>query len=245
MLISAALVFAQSRGGMLAFAVPTLIAFLFAKKRMQIVQLALFAAMFIAIVLLFNVNIEIDGGRSLNLNQAIANIVSIFGSSGTGNLDGTKEWRLRWWSAIIDYTVNGDHFWQGRGFGMGLAEADGFVVGAEGDGPMVRSPHNAQMTILARLGVPGLIIWVSFLICWFTMMARNASAAFRQNQESWGRIFVFIALYALSAIIDSSFDVALEGPMIGIWFWVLIGMGIGTSTAYWSTRPWQSALRTA
>uniref|UniRef100_Q07KV3 O-antigen polymerase n=1 Tax=Rhodopseudomonas palustris (strain BisA53) TaxID=316055 RepID=Q07KV3_RHOP5 len=245
LLISAALVVAQNRGGMLAFAIPTLIAMFLAQNRMQIVKLALFAALFILVVLILNIKIEIGGGRNLDINQAVANVVSVFGSSSTGNLDGTKEWRLRWWSAIIDYTFKGDYFWQGKGFGMGLAEADGFIVGAEGDGPMVRSPHNAHMTILARLGVPGLIVWLTFLTCWFTMMARNARAAFRQHEDTWARMFVFIALYVLSAIIDSTFDVALEGPMLGIWFWVLIGTGIGMSTVYWSTRPWQSSLRTA
>ena len=32
--------------------------------------------------------------------------------------------------------------------------------------------------------------------------------------------------------IDASFDVALEGPMVGIWFWCLFGFGIASSMIY-------------
>jgi hypothetical protein len=32
--------------------------------------------------------------------------------------------------------------------------------------------------------------------------------------------------YWLAAFVDMSFDVYLEGPQGGIWFWVIIGFGI-------------------
>ena len=33
-------------------------------------------------------------------------------------------------------------------------------------------------------------------------------------------------------MIDASFDVALEGPMLGIWFWSLFGLGIASTMVY-------------
>jgi hypothetical protein len=36
----------------------------------------------------------------------------------------------------------------------------------------------------------------------------------------------------MAIIIDGTFDVALEGPMLGIWFWCLIGLGIGSVMVY-------------
>jgi hypothetical protein len=37
-------------------------------------------------------------------------------------------------------------------------------------------------------------------------------------------------------LINASFDVALEGPMLGIWFWCIIGLGIGSSMLYGASR---------
>ena len=56
---------------------------------------------------------------------------------------------------IQNYTLRGEHFWTGKGFGVSLAEVDGFVVCYNHNAPPLRSPHNAFMTILARGGVPG------------------------------------------------------------------------------------------
>ena len=39
-------------------------------------------------------------------------------------------------------------------------------------------------------------------------------------------LFLFTGRYAMSFVINATFDVALEGPMQGIWFWCLVGFGI-------------------
>ena len=49
----------------------------------------------------------------------------------------------------------------------------------------------------------------------------------RRNRKTWAGLFLFVGCYALASIINATFDVALEGPMQGIWFWCLIGVGIG------------------
>jgi O-Antigen ligase len=177
-------------------------------------------------------DIPLPGGRTLGPGQIISNVESLIGTSQAANLDGTKEWRLRWWQAIQDYTFRGPYFWTGKGYGLGLAEADGFVVGRELGGPMVRSPHNAHLTMLARSGVPGLVLWVATGLAWFAMLLRNVVLAKRRKETHWANIFIWIACYALAIVIDASFDVALEGPMLGIWFWSLFGLGIAASMIY-------------
>ena len=39
---------------------------------------------------------------------------------------GTKEYRLEWWSHLFNTTVFGEYFWTGRGFGFNLGEGTGF-----------------------------------------------------------------------------------------------------------------------
>ena len=77
------------------------------------------------------------------------------GQSNTSNLEGTRAWRLQWWQDIIDYTVHGRYFWTGKGFGINLADDDDYQGTV--NGLPNRSPHNIQMTVLARAGVPGLV----------------------------------------------------------------------------------------
>ena len=62
----------------------------------------------------------------------------------------------------------------------------------------------------------------------FVNMFRARSA----GDHVWANFFLLIACYALSAVIDGTFDPALEAPMQGIWFWSLFGVGIGAVMIY-------------
>ena len=229
-----------SRGGMLACVVPIVIAAILGGQIKRLGRILLFGGALFAFAYAAGVDIPvvspagIDGGRKIGVEQIIDNIESIMGSGDAGNLEGTKEWRLYWWRTIVDYTFNGPYFWTGKGFGMSLAETDGFA-GAEElkEGRAVtRSPHNAHLTMLARAGVPGLALWIAALCAWFGMVVRNIVLARKRGDTRWANIFIWIGCYVTSILIDASFDVALEGPMLGIWFWALFGLGMGASMIY-------------
>jgi hypothetical protein len=88
------------------------------------------------------------------------------------------------------------------------------------------------MTILARAGVPGLALWLLFLISWLGVITNAMLTARRRGHTEWAGLFLFIGCYAVSCVINATFDVALEGPMQGIWFWSLVGFGIGSVMIY-------------
>lgn len=231
-LIISILIVTPSRGAMLACVIPIMAATVFGGKIKAFMPVIFGASVLFFIGYVAEVEIPVSDGRSIGPAQLVSNVESIFGSSETANLDGTKAWRLRWWKAIVDYTINGPYFWTGKGFGMGLAEADGFVVGLERGGPVVRSPHNAHLTMLARTGVPGITLWTLAIITWFGMMGRNFILAHRMHEPQWANILLWISCYLASIVIDASFDVAIEGPMLGIWFWSLFGLGIAASMIF-------------
>src|SRR5690606_398058 len=54
----------------------------------------------------------------------------------------------------------------------------------------------------------------------------------RRKEDWWANLFLFIACYVAAILVNASFDVALEGPMLGIWFWALLGLGIGSTMTY-------------
>lgn len=230
------LVASQNRGGMLALLLPLTLAMLLTGQISRLAAIA--CALALALLVTYAVNIEIDvprGERPISARAVIDNVTSIASSNDANNLDGTKKWRLGWWTAIRDYTFHGPYFWTGKGFGINLAMADGFVVGLELGGPVLRSPHNVHMTYLGRAGVPGLTLWLLTIGTWIIALLRAAHLAWRRGDLDWARYFVFLVCYLSAIVIDASFDVALEGPMLGIPFWILFGIGFGSLMVY---RAW-------
>jgi hypothetical protein len=171
--------------------------------------------------------------RAISPGQVTENVLSIGGgkSDARGNLSNTREWRLEWWQSIVDYTLFGPYFWSGKGFGVNLADDDGFQV-AQADEAQLRSPHNVHMTFLARMGVPGAVAWVGFLLCFAVSLLRGFLRARRTGDRWWAHLHLWILSYWVAFLVNASFDVFLEGPQGGIWFWCVTGLGIATIDAY-------------
>ncbi|HFD15050.1 MAG TPA: O-antigen ligase domain-containing protein [Rhodospirillales bacterium] len=215
-----------NRGGFLALLLGSGFAAMHARLlrmvRVALVVAALTNAAILASVLDLLPRYQVND-RIIGTEQLYTNVVSIFwdveGFSGTG----TKRWRLAWWGEIIDYTVFGNYFWTGKGFGINLADDDGFQVVADGS---LRSPHNGHLTILARMGVPGFVLWVLFLgslllRLWLRYRRlKRAGAAFEAALCLW------VLAFLIAAIVNATFDVYLEGPMGGVWFWSVTGLGL-------------------
>jgi hypothetical protein len=154
-------------------------------------------------------------------------IATVFSNdAGTERYQGTKEFRIRWWNYIINYTFNGEYFWTGKGFGIGLGVADGFID------ELVRSPHNGHMTVLARSGVPGFCLWIMTQLSWAVMIISCYLKSGTQGKSRWNGLFMFLFLYWLSFMITIYFEVVLEGPTGGIWFWTLYGVGLASIHLY-------------
>jgi hypothetical protein len=173
-----------------------------------------------------------------------ANLASVFGTDdqSAGGLEGNKQWRLAWWSKIADYTFRGEYFWVGKGFGVNLADNDGFQTSLS---TPLRSPHSAFMTMLARAGVPGLAFWLLSQVSWLWVMLR-AHVKARRHKESWqARLFAFFILAWLAFTLNASFDVFLEGPTGGIWYWTLLGFGLGAASVFDRSTSPQRQPRTA
>jgi hypothetical protein len=189
--------------------------------------------MLIGVVLLWAsaINIEVPGGkgRTISWEQFVTNFLSMVTHTHNDGLDSNKEWRLDWWKEILNYTVRGKYFWTGKGFGVNLADDDGFQVNADGG---LRSPHNIHMTFLARMGVPGAAAWMLMHAVWLWCVGRSYLRARKRKQDNWAGLFLFLFAYYAAFMINGSFDVFIEGPMGGIWFWTIFGTGVGGLWAY-------------
>jgi hypothetical protein len=185
-----------------------------------------------------NIHVATDGEnqREISAEQVVQNVTSIFTDSDNQNLAGSKEWRLKWWDEILRYTIHGPYFWSGKGFGVNLADDDGFQVQSDGS---LRSPHNGHLTMLARMGVPGLALWIVLQGSWAIGIGWNYLAARRRGEQRWAGLFMTMLVYWCAFMANASFDVFLEGPVGGIWMWSLFGVGLG---AMWVFRNAPEAL---
>jgi hypothetical protein len=247
LLVTLIMVSSVSRAAMLAFAIPVTLAALMLGKARRLAVIAVTGLMLLAATYAIETNFtnyreaRSSIERPVSSTQLVENVASIFGRGGD-QTEGTKQWREQWWNIIFDNTVRGPYFWTGRGFGPNLAFEDGF--GNQHNERPLRSPHNGHMTILARAGIPGILLWTAFLAAWFGALLHTMLLARRNRQGEWSGLLLFIACYALSCVINATFDVALEAPMQGIWFWCVIGLGIGVTMVYrhmqdnrlWKTR---------
>lgn len=226
-LISFVVAASINRGGFLALLCATAFAAYCARLK-QIAMLGIVFGLFALFGVFSSANDLLPeyrpGDRALSIEQMATNIQSIFTDIDNFGGTGTKRWRLEWWNSIIAYTFDGEYFWTGKGFGVNLADDDGFQVT---DDKSLRSPHNGHLTILARMGVPGFVLWILFLLTLLFRLWMRYKKWKRIGENFQSGLCVWAMTFLGAALINATFDVYLEGPMGGIWFWSVVGLAIG------------------
>lgn len=189
-------------------------------------RLLVIGGVLLAVAVAFDVEVTLGKSeRPLSVANVVTMVRSIFEPVGTGAYDGSRGWRLRWWNDIVGYTVLGPYIWTGKGYGINLADDDGFEVDAIGS---LRSPHNGHLTLLARSGVPGAALWLLFLGSLAFSLLREFRRRLAEGWTEWAHLNLWLLAYLVAFVTNAAFDVYLEGPMGGIWFWSLVGFVLAT-----------------
>jgi O-antigen ligase len=223
-LASALMVAASTRAGMLAMWMGILL-LMFLRPSREWLHPVVIGAAAISLLLIWNPTIDTGGYRALTPQQLTANVTSIFSNNTAdiGGVQGTKQWRLMWWADIFQDTVWGPDFWTGKGFGVNLADEYGYQTERDN---LLRSPHNAHVTALARMGVPGLVLWVVLQLAFANQIIHAYRASRERGDAFWAGVFVWLLPIWLAALVKASFDVYLEGPQGAIPFWCVVGVGL-------------------
>ncbi len=220
-LVECALTAALNRAAMVTLAATSAV-LLFVRASSRWVALVVVGVTLLSLTVLVDPQVDVAGTRAISVGQLVDNFTSVFSNHSSAANQATKEWRVQWWDKIVNYTIYGPYFWTGKGFGINLADADGFQVTADGS---LRAPHSTHLEILARAGVPGLALWLAFQVAFGLSLLRAAFRAIRAAPP-WVPILGWIFVYWAAALIDGSFDVYLGSPPGGIWFWSVIGLGL-------------------
>ncbi len=232
---------AQTRGGLVSM-LAALSAVLFLRPSGRWGKLAVVAIVGLAVFAALDLQLDVGRERKATPQQILVSLASL-GGGADPSYDGTRRWRLMWWESIVNYTIHGDHFWRGKGFGINLADDDGFQVDPQ---HRLRSPHNGHLTVLARTGVPGLLLWFLMQVSLAAGLLRSYYRARRERDAERAALTGWVFCYWVAFVVNAAFDVYLEGPQGGIWYWSVFGMGLALLAKRPSQRSgtaWQSRSR--
>jgi O-antigen ligase len=151
------------------------------------------------------------------LESEVSSLLFHSSDASVDNPVGNAKWRLTAWQETLDGRVQ-DNPVLGEGFGR--PALDGTSVTRADQRVQL---HNGYLTYLLREGIVGLAL---FLFLTTTALVRCARAA----QGSRDPAVRGVSLAVLGSIVvylgNIGFAVIVEGPMGGIPFWLLVGMGL-------------------
>ena len=206
---------AFTRSGSIAYILALFTFFFFSKEKIlneSLRKILKFVPIIMVIGMGLFVAIDIQGdaqGRTISISQITDNFSSIVSTNIDGNLVDNKVWRLIWWAKLINESFTLQHFFVGKGLGMSLAGND--ILNPDEN---LRSPHNFNLTILARFGYIVFITWIVWLASLFKPLF---------TRKLTGKTLAITSIL-LAFIINGSFDVFFEGPMGAFPFWTFVGL---------------------
>jgi O-antigen ligase len=128
--------------------------------------------------------------------------------------------RADWYEAVWDRVRSSPaNLVFGEGFGQTLIDFE------NEQGIAVRQPHNSSLTVLARLGLVGLTIWLLFIVLVLVRYVRALRMRF--TSEGAPTLVLWLFLCFLLALLQTSVQPTLEFSHGAIPFYFLLGLGIG------------------
>jgi hypothetical protein len=82
------------------------------------------------------------------------------------------------------------------------------------------------MSVLARMGVPGFLLWILLQAAFALLLLRALLAHRRAGDIQLAAVGAWVLAFWAAIMVNTSFDPYLEGPQGGIWFWALFGLGL-------------------
>ena len=144
--------------------------------------------------------------------------------------EGTAGWRLIWWQRLYAEVMK-----KNPAFGLGFGESLHVyhpLLEASQDEFAIRSPHNFNVTVFSRMGIAGLLLWITILAVGigslFGRVWRGTARGQTYTAERRDELTFWI-LMLVCTVVNSSLGVYMEGPVLGVWFWFALGFASARS----------------
>jgi hypothetical protein len=228
-LVVIALVATQNRGALVGFTAGAAVALVFMVDRLRVlVWTVTIVGTTLALLLLLSVKLPFPGlqGREYSAAQLVTNVASLADVRTSGNLGGTVTGRTELWTRVLDKQVSERRVLVGAGFGPNLAAEVNVLDEGEDS---LRNAHNSHLSVLARMGAVGMLLWGAFWAAWYWRMAaacRRLRHTARHADAQLGAVTLAVTTAVLVAAV---FDPQLEGPQLAVLVWTLVGMGLAVT----------------
>ena len=234
------MLFAMSRAALFGFACAVILLVIARRPRFLLYQIGIVVIALLAIAFLQFSNIRFESDFPRRFGDKVSSIVDVTATghyrSEVGDFSAANnEFRTVWWTTVFNETMQkGPVF--GLGFGYDLTSSfmlAYFPTGGE-DTATTRSPHSIIFTILGRMGVIGLASLLVIIFLTIRMALQTARSVARRKQPDRN-----LAAWcgAINLLVAAMFGVVLEGPMGGILFWTLLGLGASQSLQSRESQP--------
>jgi hypothetical protein len=152
----------------------------------------------------------------------------VFGVGGSKQKHGqrTVEWRLTWWTMVTKDVMEKKPFF---GLGMGSDISSEFHAKFN-NSPFIntaqkraRYPHNIVFTILGRMGLIGLAIFIPIAILIMKELWIGVEIMRRQGNQCDPR-HAFTWAFVLAGFVNAFFQSTFEAPYTAVMFWTLLAV---------------------
>lgn len=177
-----------------------------------------------ALILLAMANFRNESWEVTPLYSIYEAIGSIADPTGKGTYTGESTslkgdnnlFRWVWWQLVIKETwETAPIFGLGFGYDISAEFSREYFAGMANDFT-ARSPHSIFVTVFARMGIVGLLLFLAIVGVLIQGTLRAIRSSERDVIGAWSGAWAILA--------SASFGVVLEGPMGAIIFWVLLGV---------------------
>ncbi len=152
----------------------------------------------------------------------------VFGVGGSQQKHGqrTVEWRLTWWTMVTEDVMEKRPLF---GLGMGSDISSEFHAKFN-NSPFIntaqkraRYPHNIVFTILGRMGLIGLVIFIPIAVLIMKELWIGVDIMRRHGSQCDPR-YAFTWAFVLAGFVNAFFQSTFEAPYTAIMFWTLLAV---------------------
>ena len=221
LLIAAAVAFGQSRSNYLQVLILGVVLFLVKRKAAaKWATTLVLGGLFIYIISISGLELKGREGQQISLDFIASHFESISGGGGEAQESAAAGVPLRigWWKHIISQLESTpEKMIFGLGYGMPLTTFVGRTA-------VTREPHNSYMSVIGRLGVSGLVMWVLMQFSLYLAWWRSFKLCRRMQWTADQVNLLILLMFGIITLVEAVGEAAMEVPFYAIPYYFFFGV---------------------
>lgn len=223
LLVTFSTAYAQGRTGYMSVLAVGAVLFLVKRKvAAKWVGILFFGLVIIGAISVSGLQLKGGRGHVISLDFMAQHIESISGSAQSEDVKGAAQGvpqRLGWWRHIYSQMKESPkNLIFGLGFGIPLTDFHA------PSGAPVREPHNSYISVVARLGISGLLAWIMMQVSLYFSWWRSYQLCRRMQWTRDQNNLLLLMLYGILMLVVSLAEDGFEKPFDAIPYYFFFGV---------------------